>query len=249
MPHPSPHSGEARALSVTARRGRPLDGEEELVALVHAARAGDADAWTRLVKRFDRMLRHIARSYRLAPAEVEDVVQTTWLSLLDAIGQIRDPAAIGAWLATATRRTALRRIQAHVREQLTDDPQLGDCADDNQLDVAVIERERRAVLEAAVARLPARHRDLVTVLLRQPTLGYHEIGELLRMPIGSIGPIRARSLARLARDPQLRAVSDRTTQLPARAGASPPSDLNGARRGMCLNLNDERRRRRVNKRP
>jgi hypothetical protein len=48
----------------------------------------------------------------------------------------------------------------------------------------------------------------VTVLLTQPTLEYREVGELLSMPTGSIGPIRARSLARLARDAQLRALSE-----------------------------------------
>jgi hypothetical protein len=47
----------------------------------------------------------------------------------------------------------------------------------------------------------------VSVFLTQPALGYREIGELISMPTGSIGPIRARSLARLARDTRLRAVS------------------------------------------
>ncbi|MEA2224100.1 MAG: hypothetical protein QOH83_2476 [Solirubrobacteraceae bacterium] len=202
MPNPCPSSGDPRALPAVAPR------ERELVALVHGACAGDPNAWTRLVRRYDRMLRHIARSYRLTPAEVDDVVQTTWLNLFEAIEQIRDPTAIGAWLATATRRAALRCIQRHVREQLTDDPQLGDRPDDDQPDAILLAVERRAVLTDAIAKLPDRHRDLVTVLLTQPTLEYREVGELLSMPTGSIGPIRARSLARLARDAQLRALSE-----------------------------------------
>jgi RNA polymerase sigma factor (sigma-70 family) len=155
------------------------------------------------------MLRHVARSYRLAPAEVDDVLQATWLNLFEAIDQIRDPTAVGPWLATATRRNALRRLQAHMRERPTDDPQLGDRADVSELDAALLDLERSAVLAAAIARLPSRHRALMTVLLTQPTLGYREIAELLSMPPGSIGPIRARSLARLARDAQLCALSDR----------------------------------------
>jgi RNA polymerase sigma factor (sigma-70 family) len=208
MPNPCPSSEEPRALPAVAPRVRHSFRERELAALVHSARAGDPEAWTRLVRRYDRMLRHIARSYRLGPAEVDDVVQTTWLNLFEAIDQIRDPTAIGAWLATATRRAALRRIQSHVREQLTDDPQLGDRPDDDQPDVILLALERRAVLNDAIARLPVRHRDLVTVLLTQPTLEYREVGELLSMPTGSIGPIRARSLARLSRDARLRALSD-----------------------------------------
>jgi RNA polymerase sigma factor (sigma-70 family) len=209
MPHPCPSSGATRALPSTARQERPLAREQELVALVDGARAGDADAWTRLVERFDSMLRHIARAYRLAPADVDDVIQTTWLNLFEAIGQIRNPTAIGAWLATATRRTALRRIQTHMREHLTDDPRLGDRPDDHQPDAALVALERRAALADAIAGLPDRHRDLLNVLLTQPMLGYREIGEALSMPTGSIGPIRARALSRLARDTQLRAVTTR----------------------------------------
>ena len=82
--------------------------DARLTALVCAARRGDQDAWTDLVERFDGRVRAIARSYRLSPPDVDDVAQATWLQLLEDIGKLREPAAIGAWLATATRRTALR---------------------------------------------------------------------------------------------------------------------------------------------
>jgi RNA polymerase sigma factor (sigma-70 family) len=175
---------------------------------VHSARDGDHDAWTRLVERFDRKLRHIARSYRLMPADIDDVVQATWLSLLEAIDRIREPAAIAGWLATTTRRNALRRRQTHVREQLTDDPQLGERPDDDQPEASLLQRELRTVLAEALATLPDRHRRLLIVLLNEPALEYRRIGELLSMPIGSIGPIRARALTRLAHDAPLRALND-----------------------------------------
>jgi RNA polymerase sigma factor (sigma-70 family) len=209
MRNPSPSAGNGPILPVPPLSRRPSNDEHELVTLVESARAGDPDAWTRLVQRFDRMLRQIARSYRLAPADVDDVVQTTWLNLFEAIERIREPTAIAGWLATATRRGALRRKQAYVREQPTDDPELGDRPDDNQPETSLLERERRAVLAGAVARLPSRHRRLLNVMLTHPTLEYRQVSELLCMPIGSIGPIRARSLVRLERDPQLRALSDR----------------------------------------
>jgi RNA polymerase sigma factor (sigma-70 family) len=172
------------------------------------------------------MLRQIARSYRLGPADAEDITQKTWLDLLEGIEQIRDPTAISGWLATVARRHAMRRIQVHVREQLTDDPQLGDRPDDDPTEATLLALERHAALTDAIASLPDRQRDLVIALLTQPTLGYREIAQLLAMPTGSIGPIRARSLARLARNPQLRALSDRTA-IPDRLSGEP---TNGARR-------------------
>jgi RNA polymerase sigma factor (sigma-70 family) len=217
------HRPEPRAQSPATSPARQADRERELVAIVYRARAGDSDAWAQLVQRFDRLLRHVARSYRIGPTDVDDVLQATWLNLFEAIDQLRDPAAIGGWLVTATRRNALRRIQRQVREQLTDDPQLGDRADDNEPEQTVLALERGAALAAAVDRLPPRHRDLMNALLAEPALGYREVSERVSMPVGSIGPIRARALARLARDAQLRALGDcAVTALPRRA-ASPSS--------------------------
>src|ERR1044072_6320451 len=101
--------------------------DDELVTLVDAARAGDTAAWDRLVRRFEGPIRGIARSHRLAPADVDEVVQSTWIALLEHFESIREPAALGGWLATVTRRNSLRRLQAHVNEQLTDEPDLGAC--------------------------------------------------------------------------------------------------------------------------
>src|SRR4051812_26260193 len=78
--------------------------ERRLAALVSAARAGDRAAVARLVEHFDAMVRGVARSYRLQPADVEDVAQATWIDLLEHIDAIRCPAALGGWLATVARR-------------------------------------------------------------------------------------------------------------------------------------------------
>jgi len=198
--------GAGRPVPATTTR-RPVNADSDLAVLVCAARAGDSAAWSRLVERFDRGLRNIARCYRLPAADVDEVLQATWLQLLENIERIREPAAVGAWLATATRRNALRRRQMHVRELLSDDPELGQGADAEEPDARLLVSEREAALSGAVSTLPERHRRLLVVLMTQPGLDYREIAELLSMPVGSIGPIRARALARLARDPHLRAVS------------------------------------------
>lgn len=183
------------------------DPDAELVALVHAARVGDGDAWRRLVERFDRRLRDIARSYRLAPVDVDDVMQATWLRLYRHIERVREPAAIAGWLATTTRRECLRLLQRPVQEELTDDPRLGDSPDPDGPEARLLAAERSAVLGRALATLPERHRRLMTLLAEESTPDYRHISASLEMPTGSIGPIRARSLARLARNRELRALA------------------------------------------
>ena len=58
------------------------DSTDELVV---RARGGDGDAWARLVERHSGLLWSIARSHGLNDADSGDVVQTTWLRLVERI--------------------------------------------------------------------------------------------------------------------------------------------------------------------
>lgn len=201
-----PTRGDGCPLPEGAPHRRPDEPERELVSLVDAARAGDAAAWTQLVERFTPTLRRIARSYRLQPSDVDDVVQSTWLRLFAHIEQLRDPKAVAGWLATTTRREAMRVLQGPVREHLTDDPDLGACPEHEGPETQLIAADQRAVLARALATLPDRHRRIMALLAAQPNPDYRHISATLSIPIGSIGPIRSRSFARLQRHPELRSL-------------------------------------------
>jgi hypothetical protein len=116
---PSPSSGKAGVLLVAPRHRSPKSDEQGLIILVQSARAGDHDAWTRLVQRFDRMLHQIARSYRLPSVDVEDVVQMTWLDLFQAIDS--DPRTTGhRRLAGDSGAPQRARTEAGVRARTAD---------------------------------------------------------------------------------------------------------------------------------
>jgi RNA polymerase sigma factor (sigma-70 family) len=190
-----------------APRIAPRPADAELTTIVHAAQSGDNVAWARLVTRFDRMLRGVARSYRLSASDVDDAVQGTWVKLYEHIDRVRDGAAIAGWLATTVRRESLRILQSHVREQLTDDPQLGRDDAGRGPEAQLLASERRDVLSRALTTLPDRQRRLMTLIATAADANYQQIGAALDMPVGSIGPIRARSLDRLQRHPELQAVA------------------------------------------
>jgi RNA polymerase sigma factor (sigma-70 family) len=180
-----------------------LSGRVELSCLAREAAAGDESAWNELVRRLDGVLRGVARRYRLASADVDDVVQTTWLRALDHVGRLHDPGAIAGWLVVTTRREAMRTLQRGVREVLTDDTSLIDDPDPASPDVLAIARERRVALRGAVGRLEGRQRVLLASMLATPAPTYEQLSARLDMPVGSIGPTRDRALARLRDDPEL----------------------------------------------
>ena len=134
------------------------------------------------------------------------MIQSTWLQFMQHGRQLREPAAVSGWLATTARRQSLQMLQRHGREQLTDDPERGAPCDRSEPDRELLAAERRELLRGALAELPDRHRDLMHVLVARPELSYEEVGRVLAMPIGSIGPTRARALDRLGRNRELRAL-------------------------------------------
>ncbi|MBG0566762.1 sigma-70 family RNA polymerase sigma factor [Actinoplanes sp. NEAU-A11] len=107
-----------------------------LPILVQRAGQGDEDAWTELVRRYNPMLRSIARSLRLT-------------------------------------------------------------AEEGGLDAEIVRSERDRLLWQAVDDLPAHQRKLMLLLSRGPKPSYQQVAQVMAMPVGSIGPTRARALQRL----------------------------------------------------
>jgi RNA polymerase sigma factor (sigma-70 family) len=160
---------------------------------------------TQLAPRHESALRAVTRFYGLDRWDADDVIQTTWLRFIQHGHTVREPAALRAWLTTTARRECLRLLQRRVREVVAADPareEPATCAVEAELFAA----ERSAVLEDALSTLPPRPRALMTVLASEPDLSYGEVGRRIGMPVGSIGPIRARSLVRLRRHAPLRAL-------------------------------------------
>jgi RNA polymerase sigma factor (sigma-70 family) len=183
--------------------------EPETGWLVAAAADGDAAAWRELVHRFSGLIWSIARAHRLTDADAADVTQTTWLRLAEHIGKLNAPDRVGAWLATAARRECLQHIKAAHRFVTSEDMAAFETApvDDNPTESEVLAAEsdredaRRAkVLWQAVERLPDRCRELIRVLMASPPPSYAEVAAALGLPVGSIGPTRARCLQRLRDD-------------------------------------------------
>jgi RNA polymerase sigma factor (sigma-70 family) len=181
----------------------PRDENAALATLVRGAAAGDEAAWRVLYKRFTPLLRSVARGFRLGPADVDDVVQTTWSRALTNISALNDPAAVAGWLVVIARRESLRLLQRAVVEVLTGEPTEFEHVDEGTPEMELLEAERRDALRAAVQRLPDRQRQLMDALITVPWRSYDDLSAALAMPVGSIGPTRIRSLERLRSDPGL----------------------------------------------
>jgi RNA polymerase sigma factor (sigma-70 family) len=173
-------------------------GDEHLGALLEQARAGDRESLRELVRTLDPVLWRVARGQGLTAEDAADVVQTSWLELLRRLDEIRTPRAVTAWLITATRREAWHR-QTRARRTVPDgDGVLEAVADPAPApDARLLADERDRVLWRHFDLLSRRCRDLLRIVAQVDRPDYRVIAEAFGMPHGSIGPTRARCLAKL----------------------------------------------------
>lgn len=188
-------------MAVTLRSGaRERLASEDLAALVRGAASGDRSSWAELVCEFDGLLWAVARAHRLREADAADVVQMTWTRLLEHLAGLNDPARVGGWLATTARRECLGVLRRGRRDVLYGD-ETPECeSPDPTPDEVLTTSERDEALWRAFSRLRPSDGALLRLLVAEARPSYEEISAALDMPIGSIGPTRARALERLRRE-------------------------------------------------
>lgn len=184
-----------------------------VTGLVAAAREGDADAWNALVEEFLPLVYGVVRRFSLSAADAADVNQTVWLRLVEHLEDLRDPRALPGWLATTAHREALRLAQASRRTTSVDPqgPALDTEPDETDVAELLLRDEVRRVVRAGLAELPVQRRRLLELLMADPPVSYDEISRTLDIPVGSIGPTRARALKQLRETRALRDYADQSS--------------------------------------
>jgi RNA polymerase sigma factor (sigma-70 family) len=188
-----------RAVTETGADDGRADRAERLAAYLRRAQEGDAAALDPVVRELNPLLWHVARAQGLSAEDAIDVVQTTWLELLQRLREIRSPQALTMWLISTTRRGAWRAASRRRREVASATYELlGEVPDptpdiDDRLDADV----RHRALWRHLQRLPERCRELLRIVAMVDRPDYDDVAAALGMPRGSIGPTRGRCLSKL----------------------------------------------------
>jgi RNA polymerase sigma-70 factor (ECF subfamily) len=127
-----------------------------LAGLVAAAKAGDRDAFRRLVEPDLPTALGTARIVTRSEADAADAVQDALLSAWNGLDSIRQPDAFRAWFRRHVVRAALRAAERRGR---TSELDLEAAAPEGALDQAV----DRRTLARAFDRLDARDRLILTL--------------------------------------------------------------------------------------
>lgn len=181
--------------------------DDETAALVARCRQGEAAAWTQLVQRYQRLVYAVVRRAGLDEHTAADVFQTVFSRLLVQLPRIAEPGRLQAWIvSTAKREALLQRFRAQRTVSMTREDDGGEDAPVLELpDTAPLAEQQLDDLQQqhrvrlALKRIDERCRTLLALLFtdddQRPV--YEDVARRIGKPVGSIGPTRARCLAKL----------------------------------------------------
>jgi RNA polymerase sigma factor (sigma-70 family) len=161
--------------------------------LIQACLQGKKDAWETLVDRYARLVYSIARDCGLDGPDAEDAFQNVFLVLHRRLGTLRDQTRLSSWLITTARRECWRLARRRQRTAAHDLLEV-----DVEESARTGEWERSQDVREALERLGGRCQRLLTALFLDPGQpNYEQISEKVGLPVGSIGPTRARCFQKL----------------------------------------------------
>ncbi len=165
-----------------------------------AFRDGDPSGMSDLVGEATPLLWAVARQQGLDRLTAEDVVQNTWMKLVEHARTIADPQSVLKWLITTTKRESWHLVAQGRREEPGTAEDVREAEPDEvhpSPEGAVLADADQRLVWAHFAGLPERCRVLLRAIAFADKPDYAGVAEALGMPIGSIGPTRGRCLAKL----------------------------------------------------
>ena len=171
--------------------------------LIRRCREGSAGAWHQLLNKYERLVYSIPLRYGLSRDDAADIAQITFTILIQSLDGLAEDSRLGPWLATVARRHTWRLLERNRREAASERLEGTDIAESAVLlgksDADSVEHwELTEWLDSGLSKISENCRKLLVALYFQPERSsYAEVAERLDMPIGSIGPSRARCIKRL----------------------------------------------------
>jgi RNA polymerase sigma factor (sigma-70 family) len=178
---------------------RPLAREKLMAGLV----AGDEEAWRVFIQDYGRMIYAVATRLGFTEQDRDDLFQDACISILESIHTVRDSRCLASWVYVVTYRLGIDAIRRRRPEAAVADwaglPESNPAAVIEPEVLSDLERlEEIAQVLDGLAEMDTRCRRLLTALYLEETRPtYEEISRRWGIPMGSIGPTRARCLEKL----------------------------------------------------
>jgi RNA polymerase sigma-70 factor (ECF subfamily) len=174
---------EALALSLPGTQVRER-GAGGSMNLVERLRSGDATALQAFVESTQDQAYRLAFSLLQDRHQCQDVLQDSYLTVLEKIHQLREASALKSWFSQIVVNRCRQQLRLRSWEEVPDTPAPPTCL------------AEKVDVQAALAQLTPIERTVLT-LREVMDLSYQEIAQVLSIPLGTVRSRLANARARL----------------------------------------------------
>jgi len=194
--------------------GRPTQTDDR--ELVRRIRDGDAEALRAIVERYQDRIFSLIYGIVRDRHEVEDVAQEVFLKVYTRIQAFDERSKFYTWLYRVAANAAKDHVKKRIRRPAValEEDDVVPSAGDSPVAHAAAAETRRLVREA-IAALPLRYREVLT-LRELEGLSYNEIAGVLQISIGTVESRLHRARAKLKRRMERHARRQDSLETPGR---------------------------------
>jgi RNA polymerase sigma-70 factor (ECF subfamily) len=159
---------------------------EDIADLVRAAQAGDSDAFSELVVRFQPSIYALAMRRLGQHAEAQELCQEVLVKAFEKLGQLKTPEAFAGWIRSITVRMAINRRTRRAPTVNTESEALeASCIEQTTPLQHALDREQERRVHAGLDRLGKLDREtLKAFYFRGQSL--LEMSDEFASPVGTI---------------------------------------------------------------
>ena len=170
-----------------------MNSEATLSAVDEAARLrrGDPDALAAAISRYQhRLYRYLLRLVA-DPATAEDLFQQTWVRVMESLRRYDARRSFDAWLFAVAHNLAIDHLRKSRPESLDEVQPSGHTRADGLAGTGkdalecLLEWERADAVAAAFHRLPAIHREVLTLRFEED-LKLEQVAEIVQIPLSTV---------------------------------------------------------------
>jgi RNA polymerase sigma factor (sigma-70 family) len=168
--------------------------------LVEKILSGNTEEFKTLIEQYQRLVSHIVFRMISKEADREDISQDVFIQVFQNLGNFKFESKLSTWIARIAYNRCINYLEKK-KTPLFDDISPGEESIETQSedsiapDTSTEHQDRSSRLQVEIDKLPVQFRTILT-LYHLDEMKYHEIGEILELPEGTVKSylFRARKL-------------------------------------------------------
>ena len=166
--------------------------DDELVRNIISSK--DEASFGELINRYSEKVHNLALRITRNPEDTEEIMQDVFVTVFKKVDKFEGKSAFSSWLYRITVNTAFMKLRKRKQNASTSLEEIspgvknnwmGDRSEQSDINFLSSKHELRAVLEAAISKLPEEYRTIF-VLRDVDGMSNQEVGEILNLSVPAV---------------------------------------------------------------